>query len=404
MANVNTFTFEDVANTLAAIQNQVTGQTSVATTNTADWVSVAQTTLRTGVDPVMSAISRITDKTIFENRPYREKFKGLEMDSVRWGSHTRKLTPLDKPFEADQRYNLVDGVAIDDQVVNKPSVLQTNLYGESTWSKSMTIFKDQLDVAFSGPDSFAQFLGMVMQNADDQLSQARENLARYTLANFMLAMTYYEANSIDAGRVVHLVTEYNGFISASPALTWADICADGAEYDRFMKWACAQIMTEAELMTERTQKYHLNPIVGGTQTSILRHTPKSEQNFYILNQQKFEIETLVKSNTFHDNYLSKVNEAQVVNFWQGFDTPGDIMLDISCMKPSDGDYQTVSSQSASDVFAVIVDREAVGYTIRNQWSATAPFNARGGYTNIFWHNTVRWFNDNTMNGCIFLLD
>ena len=58
----------------------------------------------------------------------------------------------------------------------------------------------------------------------------------------------------------------------------------------------------------------------------------------------------------------------------------------------------------SKVFGVIFDEDAAGYTVVNQWSASAPFNARGGYTNIFWHSTDRYWNDFTENAVVLLLD
>jgi hypothetical protein len=56
------------------------------------------------------------------------------------------------------------------------------------------------------------------------------------------------------------------------------------------------------------------------------------------------------------------------------------------------------------IFGVMFDEAALGYTLVNQWSAPTPFNARGGYSNIFWHETARYWNDFTENGVIFLLD
>ena len=58
----------------------------------------------------------------------------------------------------------------------------------------------------------------------------------------------------------------------------------------------------------------------------------------------------------------------------------------------------------SNILGVLFDEEAVGITTVNTWSAPAPFNARGGYTNTFWHYTDRYFNDLTENGVVFLLD
>ena len=60
----------------------------------------------------------------------------------------------------------------------------------------------------------------------------------------------------------------------------------------------------------------------------------------------------------------------------------------------------------------IFGEEALGYTVMNQWSATTPFNAKGGYSNVFFHFTDRFWNDFTdrfwndftENGLALLLD
>ncbi len=56
-----------------------------------------------------------------------------------------------------------------------------------------------------------------------------------------------------------------------------------------------------------------------------------------------------------------------------------------------------------NVVGVLMDEEAAGYTVVNEWSAPAPFNARGGYTNIFWHFTDRYWNDFSENCVVFML-
>lgn len=56
------------------------------------------------------------------------------------------------------------------------------------------------------------------------------------------------------------------------------------------------------------------------------------------------------------------------------------------------------------VVGVIFDDEALGYTVMDEWAAATPFNAKGGYTNQFWHNTKKWYNDFTEKGIVLCLD
>ena len=123
---VNALSFNQLATVLKTITDQATGADTIQATDTASFVSVANTALLTGYDNIINSISQGLSKTIFSVRPYNAKFTGLNTDPVRWGNHIRKLKALDMPFEDDDRMKLVDGQSIDQYIVRKPGVLQTN--------------------------------------------------------------------------------------------------------------------------------------------------------------------------------------------------------------------------------------------------------------------------------------
>jgi hypothetical protein len=58
----------------------------------------------------------------------------------------------------------------------------------------------------------------------------------------------------------------------------------------------------------------------------------------------------------------------------------------------------------ANVFALLCDEEALGYATTQAWAAPAPFNAAGGYTTTWLHETQRCWNDHTEKGVVFLLD
>ena len=155
---VNNMNFEQAAAVLNEIRKQVTGVEAAAPITEADFVSVGQTVLRAGYDPVLSAITQVLARTIFSNRPYQRKFDGIRRTAQEFGAITRKLAISDKDFENDVRFELVDGESIDMFKVNKPVVLQLNFYGQVVYEKSMTIFRDQLCHSASQTAYYAMFL------------------------------------------------------------------------------------------------------------------------------------------------------------------------------------------------------------------------------------------------------
>lgn len=389
---VNDLTFTQIATVLNSVQQQATGQAAISATNTSDFVAVAQRTLKTGYDPVMSAISQVLSKTIFANRPYQAKFAGLRVDNQKYGNHVRKLQPIDKPFETDSRIPLTDGESVDMYTVNKPSVIQTNFYGVTGYEKSLTIFRDQLDTAFSSPDEFASFIAMIMQNATDQIEQAHENTARATIANLIGGCI-----SLGGTQNVKLVTAWNGVTGGTD--TWATIQADSAKFEMFVKWMFGYIETLCRYMTERSALYHCGLTTTDT---VMRHTPYDRMKCYLLTSVLSQVRTNVFSSIFKPEYLKMIDNEEV-SFWQAIQSPSNINVKANVYKKADGsiEQKTVTN---SNVLGVIFDEEAAGYTVVNEWSASTPFNAKGGYSNTFWHFTDRYWNDFTENCVVLTLD
>lgn len=388
---MNTLTIEQTSAVLNDVLAQVTGSKTIGTVTPENFVSVATTVLKQDYDVTLKAISQVLSRTIFSVRPYTRKFKGLEADSIRFGNHVRKLNLSDLPFEDDQRYTLEDDVSVDMYKVRKPKVLQVNMYGQETFQTHYTVFRDQLDVAFSSMEEFGRFLAMVAQNLSDTIEQAHESLARATVANFINGKV-----KGDAPNVIKLVTVYNNMTGAK--LT-PETVKQPQNFVPFVKWMYGYLSTISSLLTERTVKYHINV----TDHELARHTPTSMQSLYLYSPELNNIRTSVLSDVFNPDFL-KLAYTEQVNFWQSIDTPMSIKNKPEYLL-SDGTTKVEEEAvTTSNVFGLMCDVEAMGYTIVNQWTATTPFNAAGGYSNIYFHFTDRYWNDFTENAVVFLLE
>lgn len=391
---INDLSFNQVATLLNAITSQATGQTELTPTNTNEFVSLATTALKTGYDPLATAISQVLSWTIFSERPYTAKFKGLKVSNQQYGNIVRKLNIIDKPAKEDARFNLVDGAAVAPSMftVNKPEILQTNFYGANVFSRDYTLYKDQLDCAFRSPDEFQRFISMVVRNTQDKIEQDRENLARATLANFIGGIA--AENNDD--RVVHLLTEYNA--ATGKALTNVTVY-EPENFPAFMAWVYARIGEISELMTERSQKFQT--IVNNK--NINRHTPAAFQRLYLSTAKMLQYDSMVLANAFHDNYL-KYADFERVNFWQSIDDRQTINVKASYLG-ADGLIKTQESAAkVENIFGIIFDDEALGFTEVNEWSQPSPFEASGGYTTFWYHFTLRFWNDYTEKAVLLLLD
>ena len=387
----NDLTFKQLSTVLNAICEQATGHSAITPTNTSEFVAVGQTALLAGYDPVMNAVSQVLSKTIFSVRPYYEKFGGLRVDSLKWGNIVRKLSVVDSDFVNDPRYTLENGQTVDQFIVRKPEVLQLNYYGGDTVADFVTIFKDQLDTAFTGPDQFGSFISMVMQNMADKHSQARENLARAAVANFIAGKV-----AGDTGSVRHLLTEYNNATGLS--LTPQTV-RQPDNYSSFAKWSYAEVATASSMMTERSEKFHINV----TGKELKRHSPYQRQKVFIYAPARFLMEARVLADAFHDNYL-RYAANETVNFWQSIDTPNQIQVKPSYLNSEGGITTPKEAVTVNNVFSLIADEEAVGYTILREWMAPTVMDVAGGYHNIWYHFDRRYWNSFDENGIVFLMD
>lgn len=393
MASVNELNFNQVSTLLTSIVKQATGQSVLTPTNTSDFVSVATTALKNGTDPVMSAITQMVSRTIFSIRPYSEKFKGLRVSSERWGNIVRKLNIADGAYIDDTSFALPeDGQSVDMYKLRRPNILQTNFYGANVFSIERSYFREQLECAFTSPEELSSFYSMVTGNIMDMIETAHENLKRATLSNLIGGIV----SGGGTEQKVHLLTEYNA--KTGGKYTAATIMAPGV-YPDFMKFVYARIATVSALLTERLQLHHINV----TGKAITRHTPYENQRLYMYAPAMYESTARAIADTYHDTFL-RYADHETVNFWQAVDTPDTIKVTPSYLK-ADGTITTPSDAvSVPKVFALLCDEESCGMTVCNEWSATSPLNISGGYYNVAWHFTDRFWNDFTENAVVFTLD
>lgn len=379
------------ASVLNSIVKQATGVDNITAISGANFMSIATTALAIEPDALLNAISQVISRTIFSIRPYNRKFAGLFVDNMKWGNHVRKINIGDKDWEKNVSYDLVDGQSIDADIVSKPDILQTNFYGQCVYSKHYTIFRDQLNVALQNEEEFARFYTMLVQNTMDMIEQCHENTARATIANLIGGKV-----KGDTPNVIHLVTEYNDVTSLE--LDSASV-KKPENFVPFYKWAFSRIKTISGFMTERSLQYHIN-ITGH---NIMRHTPVQRQRLYLYTPEMNNVESTIFSSVFNEQYL-KMMDYEGVNFWQSIKTPMGINVNARYLSSNGLVLEDSTGTATSNILGVLMDEEAAGITTYGARTATTPYNARGEYTNVWWHFNDRYWNDFTENAVVFLLD
>lgn len=388
---VNTMGYESAYTLLNSIVNQATGKANITATSPADFISVGTTALEAGYDKVLAAITQIIGRTLFSVRPYNRKLSDLKRDSMEWGSIVRKLKIADVDWQDSAEFDLTDGQSVDQWVVKKANVLQLNFYGQNIYEiQTPSIYMDQLDAAFRGPEELNSFFSMIYTNIESQKEQKIEAVARMLLCNF-IAAKISQSNG-----VIHALTEYN--TETGQSLTSTTVMAP-ANFPAFIYWLYARMNTLARMMSERSQLFQFN-VTGKV---IMQHTPKERLAVKMYAPFMDAINARVKSTTFNDEYL-KAATTEGVSFWQSINSPKAINTTPTFLK-ADGTVGTAQSAvNNSTVIGVMYDKDALGTITQNERTMATPFNAKGRYSNIFNSFTEKWFIDFTEKGIVICLD
>lgn len=393
----NSYTFNQIATILNQIVADAQGRTADITTtprDTSQFVTMAQSALSVGTDPIMHSISQLINRSIFVARPYKATLDILKWDNVTWGNAVRKLTPIfSDAAQTNPEYDSApeDASSADQWKVKRPKTLQTNFIGAEQWQvQEPTVFEDQLNNAFRGPDELAQFLGMQRTAVLNEIEQEEEQLARMTISSFIASKI-----SADSTNVIHLLTEYN--TATGLALTATTVYQPG-NFEAFIRWASARMREIGMMMKERSIKFHQNL----TGINIMRHTPTDYQRCIIYSKAIGQIDSMVRNSLFNE-WLALPNHTEI-NFWQNINAPDSINITPPVMSATGNVSKASAAVSQANIFAVLYDRDAMGYSIFNQGMNQTPINAKARYYNTFHHFVKRYMLDMTENGVVFLLD
>lgn len=386
--------FADISAVLADINKLATGQEATSEiVDTSSFVSVAQATLLTGYDSYTGAISQVLNRSIFAVRPYDAPLQRLQVSAQEYGNHIRKINFFDEDPVTDKAWDLQDGQSVDMYEVHKPKVLQTNYYGQTNYSRVYTQADSQLKAAFTGPDQLAEFWSNMVLHMANQIESDRSNLAANLIANHLTGITKTSPTS-----VVYLLDEYNALNGTS--LTTATVFQQ-ANFPDFAKFAYARINDVSRMLKRRSLNWHQNWEIGDQTYNFMRHTPYDRQHLYLYSYTQDQINARVIPDTFHDQML-KYRDVELIDMWQNLDDR-DTISATPVITTTAGATQKTAGVKLTNVFGCMIDWDALGYTPFDNAVLATPMNARGRYTNFWYHYNWRWWADFTENAVLFLL-
>lgn len=364
------------------VAKQTMGESAITACDTSSLVAMGNAILSSSANTecfIDTLVQRI-GRTMISYRPYKSQLGLMAVSDMTMGAIMQKIKVQMPTAVEDVTTQLIDGQSIDQYIVSKPKAHQKLFVKRTPYTFYITIQRKWLREAFTSETAMGSFISAIYGEVENALELSQENLARLCMANFMATI------SASANRVINLVSEYN-------TLKGTSLDADNCLLDEgFLRYALGRMNNISKKMKTMSVLYN-----DGSET---RHSPEGDQRFVSLVDFQTALETQVQWAAFHEQYVKKQNGIEVP-YWQSAQSPLDINLLI---EDSDDEGSDPDEVELTNIVAFIHDRDALGTYRKEVEVATTPLNARGLYTNQFWHMNDLYFNDITENGVIFTLN
>ena len=225
------FTPKDCHALMNELVREATGQKSITAVDASSFVSAGETVLATGMENVLNALSIVLNRLIIASRPYTAKFRIMDgedvgaysnrlrkisfyaQDALPDGSHNTDLyTNLAQAFTAGQNPDSNnDPQSTKSQWEQHQAMpLEMNFGGQSVWQDCITMYEDQVKIAFRNEDEFGRFVAGYLQEHANDITSQREAWARMAVVSKMATIYDNAVNkSIARESAVNLTAAFN---------------------------------------------------------------------------------------------------------------------------------------------------------------------------------------------------
>ena len=407
-----TLTVKDAYQIMNALVKEATGQEStIQTEDLSAYISAGETVLATGKENTLNAFSIVLAKTIVAIRPYKAQFNLVQTeDAGTYSNRVRKISFMAKESQPTGWYNTDlygknlyqgrDNTSTGGDALgtmweqNKPVPYEVNFAGSYAWDKSITIYEDQIDMAFRSPEEMARVASGIMTRFRNDIEVVKEAENRLAVLNYIGGA--YDLSAQANGSVVNLTSAFNAKMGTNH--TSAELRTTYLK--DFLAFMVSYLKVLLKNMRYESADYHINPTV--TQDGVIydylpRHTSLDNIRCMLYSPLFTDAEALVMPEIFNTQYLNIDNQYEDVIFWQNKENPSAVKI-----TPAIPDF-TTGVQGAGDpvnldyVVGLIYDKDAIMTQYCLDRSLTTPIEARKGYRNIWNHYRRNAINDFTEN-------
>lgn len=407
---------KDAHTLMTAIVRQATGQDNITVVDTSSFVSAGETVLATGIENTLNALGIVMGKTLMAVRPYEAKFKIINaLNSDLYTSRVRKISfyaqnpQASGDWNTDLYTNLARGYDNGSNGGNstasmweqKPAIpLEMNFGGQDVWDDQLTVYENQLKVAFRDENEFISFMNGAMTEKGNDIEQEKEGYSNMLVLNKIASV--YDMQSVMPNSVCNLTKLFNDEYGT----TYDTATILQSHKKELLKLWVSEFKIISDRMTRRSTNYHWSvpKTVGGVQYDILRHTPKDKQRTMLYAPFFAKAEADVLPEIFSPQYLKNPAQGEMVDFWQSINDPSSIKVTPAVTNTSTGVQEQGNSVNIPYVLGMLYDEDALMVDFQYEDSLTTPVEARKRFRNIFWHFSKNGLCDPTENCVIFIME
>lgn len=414
-----TLTPKDAHALMNLMLRQATGEQAITVTDTSSFISAGELIIATGMENVTNSVSIVLNRLIVASRAYNARMRIVRADEV--GSYSNRARKIsfysqnalpDGSHNTDLFTNLAagytsgenGGASTKSQWEQHPAMpLEMNFAGTNVWQHCITMYEDQLKIAFRNENEFNRFVSGYLQEHANDIEQEREGFFRILLLN-RIAMTFDMASDMP-GALVDLTTEFNTFYNTS----YTSAQLRSTYLKEFLAFMTATIKMYSDFLENRSVNYHWSvpKTVGGDTFNILRHTPKADQRLALYAPLFRMAESLVLPEIFNPQYLS-ISNYEPVTFWQAERQRAGINVTPAIIEtdPTDPAYGTTikgTAVSEDYIVGVLFDRDAVFGELQLDRADSTPLEARKHYRNVWNTFAKNGVSDPTENFIVFYM-
>lgn len=334
-------------------------------------------------------VGKIIDKvgrSIYWDRPYDGDDLGLTREAWDYGSIMEKIRVEVGDYVDNKSWQLTNSPAptFDVFAFDSPAEVMAKYYNvKDTFRIKICLPRNQMESAFNSASAMQRFIGSIENRIRTKREIAREMLAYSTERNLIAAKLQYGQN------VVNLLAEYkaasgNSTITAATALENSD----------FLRYCVRRFKTDKKLLAKFSGNYNVY--------GYGCFTPASRLKVYALTDFATAVETVLRSNTYHDNFVT-LDGYREVPYWQGRGADGDSFEDRSTITayPAQEDVTPVL-QSQSGIVFVMQDTDAA-MICNEEMPVDVIYNPEGRFYKYWYGLDCSYYNDLAENLIVYVI-